>query len=284
MNNHTVVINADDFGLHPAVNRGIVRAYREGIVTSTSVMACGDAFEDAVQRLRGCPGLGVGIHLTLVEERPVLAPSRIPSLVDAQGRMPRSYYGFTQRWLSRRIRPSEVRCELEAQIQRVREAGIHPTHLDSHQHVHSLPGVWPMVVELARAYQIPYVRLPRFDTIWGINRSMLEPALRCGMNWLAYLRLHHRWPAAVQRVDRVLGLSCSGRITSATLQGLLGRNLSSGVNELLVHPGERDEDLYRRYAHWKRFDWSAELSAVMDPQIKALCHNRGVRLTHFGMA
>src|SRR5688572_21693060 len=114
-----VVINADDFGLHEAVNEGIVLAHQQGIVTSASLMACGSAFEDAILRRKACPDLGLGIHLTLVEERPVAPVEKVPSLVNGEGTMPLSYGNFAGRWLSGRIRKCDVLYELEAQVHRV---------------------------------------------------------------------------------------------------------------------------------------------------------------------
>ncbi len=143
-----LVVNADDLGLHESVNDGIIRAHRDGIVTSASLIACGRAFEDALLRCRSCPEMGLGIHLTLVEERPVTSIEKVPSLVDQDGKMPRSYKEFTRGWLSGKIRERDVQTELEAQVKQVLENGVRPSHLDSHQQVHCLPGVWKIALWL----------------------------------------------------------------------------------------------------------------------------------------
>ena len=274
-----VVINADDFGLHPAVNRGIVRAHQQGVVTSASLIACGRAFHDAVERLRACPELDVGIHLTLVEECAVLPPGDIPSLAGADGHMPASHRQFAERWLTGRIRPRDVRRELEAQVQRVLRAGLAPTHLDSHQHVHCLPGVWPIVVDLAGAHGIPFVRVPKFASLRAAARTWTDSVLRAGVSLLA--KVHsRRWPATVHRADDVRGTEFSGRMTGDLLLHLL-QTVRPGLTELLVHPGEGDPDLAQRYGHWRGFDWAGELAAVTDERVRAYCHQGAVLLTRF---
>ena len=282
MSSSQVIVNADDFGLHPAVNRGICRAHQEGIVTSTSLIPCGRAFGDAVERLNGCPDLDVGVHLTLVEERPVSPPEQIPSLVNRDGRMPASYREFTRGWLSGRIRHGDVRRELESQIQRVLRAGLHPTHIDGHQHVHCLPGLWPMVSSFAEEYHIAFIRLPRFESLRIAARTWTDFVLRAGVNVLADIH-SLRWPSASHRTDHLKGSEFSGRMTSETLLRLLGA-LRPGLTEILVHPGEDHPDLQQRYGHWRGFDWAAELAAVTDERVVALCTQGAFQLTRFSEA
>jgi predicted glycoside hydrolase/deacetylase ChbG (UPF0249 family) len=156
-----LIVHGDDFGLAAAVNEGITQAHRHGILTSTSLIACGAAFDHAVSWSRETPSLDVGVHLTLVEEEPLQPPSSIPTLVTDSGRLHRNAWTFTRRYVTGQISLREVRLELDAQIRRVTEAGITPSHLDSHQHLHALPGIMRIVVELARRHQIAAVRLPR---------------------------------------------------------------------------------------------------------------------------
>lgn len=274
-----LVVNADDFGLHRAVNQGICRAHLEGVVTSTSLIACGQAFEDALKRLQKCPNLGVGIHLTLVEEQPVTPVEKIPSLVNRDGFMLRTYGSFTQAWLAGRIRERHVRYELEAQIERVLESGIHPSHLDSHQHVHCLPGVWNLTLELAKKYSIPYVRVPAFDSLWAEADNLILPAIRAGVNLMAsWRRLASTGP--VRFADHARGFSFSGHMTTSRLLGIL-RTLRPGLTEIMVHPGFSDDDLKRRYGNWGEFSWGTELQALLDPQVLEYCHNGNFALTNF---
>lgn len=277
-----VVVNADDLGLHEAVNEGIVRAHREGIVTSASLIACGTAFEHALMQCRSCPELGLGIHLTLVEERPVAPIEKIPSLVDRDGVMPRTYSAFVRGWLTGKIRECDVHYELEAQVKRVLESGIRPSHLDSHQHVHCLPGVWKPTLDIAKKYAVPYVRIPTFESLWAGSETPMMPAIRAGVNLMALLR---RLADArhVRFADHLRGFAFSGRLTTSRLLAIL-ETPRPGLTEVMVHPGLPDEDLRRRYRGWGDFGWEAELHALTDPRVVALCRQGDFALTSFAGA
>ena len=155
-----LIVHADDFGISEQVNNGICLAHQEGILTSTSIMASGVAFEHGVNLLKQNPSLEVGIHLTLIEELPLLPKQLIPSLVGKNGLFFDHATTFIKRYLTGRIRLSEVRKEIDQQIRKVLDAGIPLSHLDSHQHIHALPGIRAVVFELAKKYGIPAVRLP----------------------------------------------------------------------------------------------------------------------------
>ena len=277
-----LVVNADDLGLHESVNDGIIRAHRDGIVTSASLIACGRAFEDALFRCRSCPELGLGIHLTLVEERPVASIEKVPSLVDRDGKMPRSYKEFTRGWLSGKIRERDVQTELEAQVKQVLENGVRPSHLDSHQQVHCLPGVWKLALDIAKKYAVPYVRVPAFDSMWAGARSPVLPMIRTGVNLLAVVRRLAN-PRPVKFADHVRGFAFSGRMTRSRLLEILG-TLRPGLTEVMVHPGLPNEDLRRQYWAWGDFGWEAELYALTDPLVAARCQQGDFTLTNFAEA
>jgi hopanoid biosynthesis associated protein HpnK len=273
-----ITVNADDFGLHEAVNEGIVRSHREGIVTSASLMACGKAFEDALRRCRSCPELDVGIHLTLVEEQPISPVEKVPSLINQDGSMPRSYTAFARGWLMGKIRERDVRCELDAQINRLLDGGIRPTHLDSHQHVHCLPGVWNITLDIAKKHGIPYVRIPIFDSLWAEATAPIVPVIRAAVNLMAFLRRMTEIKP-VRCADQFRGFAFSGRLTTERLLAILD-TLRPGLTEVMVHPGLPDEDLQHRYRHWG-FKWEAEFRALTDPLVIARCQRRDFTLTSF---
>ena len=128
-----LIINADDFGIHPAVNEAVRRAATEGILTSTSLMAGGDAFDEAVEMARSMPSLGIGIHLTLVGGiKPVLPPSEVPSLTWDNGVFCHDYGKLIVRDLEGKISLSEVYAEWDAQIQKIMNTGLPVTHMDGH--------------------------------------------------------------------------------------------------------------------------------------------------------
>lgn len=277
-----VVVNADDLGLHEAVNEGILRAHQVGIVTSASLIACGRAFEHALVQCRSCPELGLGIHLTLVEERPVSPIEKIPSLVDRHGVMPRTYSAFARGWVSGKIRERDVHYELEAQVKRVVESGIRPSHLDSHQHVHCLPGVWKLTLNIAKKYAVPYVRISTFESLWTQAETPLIPVIRAGVNLMALLR-RLADGHCVRFADHLRGFAFSGRLTTSRLLAIL-ETLPPGLTEVVVHPGLPDKDLRSRYCGWGDFGWEAELLALTDPRVVARCRQGDFALTSFARA
>jgi predicted glycoside hydrolase/deacetylase ChbG (UPF0249 family) len=144
-----LIVNGDDFGYTLGVNAGIFRAYCDGILTSTTLMANGDAFDDAVRIARQNPRLGVGCHLVLVGENPVAAAAKIPTLADRDGRLPASLGELVKDLSLGRVRQEDLETELRAQVQKIREAGIQPTHVDTHKHTHLHPRVMRAVVKIA---------------------------------------------------------------------------------------------------------------------------------------
>src|SRR5688500_6981704 len=148
MTRRTLIVTADDVGLDPGMTEGAIRAHREGIVTACSIVANGAAFEDAVSRLREVPSFEVGVHLALVDERPLTAI-----------RFPKKYTSFVPLYLARIIGIATIERELRAQIERVLATGLRVTHLNGHQHLHLLPRIFRVVVQLAREYGIGYVRI-----------------------------------------------------------------------------------------------------------------------------
>ena len=154
-----LIVNADDLGWTAGVNRGIAEAHRNGIVTSTSLLANGRAFDDGVNVSRALPGMGVGVHLNLSDGAPVNAARAVPSLVDEQGKLSGGPEQLLLKLARRKLKLGEVEREWEAQIEKIRRAGISPTHLDGHKHVHMLPGLFPIAVKLAKKHGINSIRI-----------------------------------------------------------------------------------------------------------------------------
>jgi hopanoid biosynthesis associated protein HpnK len=267
-----LIVNADDFGLSEAVNRAVIEAHENGIVTSTSIMAGGAAFEHAADLAARSPTLDVGVHLTLTELQPVA--ESVPSLVGAEGRFARHATDFAKRWLRGTIVLGDVRKELDAQIQRVRAHGVQPTHLDGHQHVHVLPGIARVVAELARVNGIRGVRVPTermhgymFKDLGGLKRLAEQIAL--GMFGTLSPLKHLR------RVDRFVGFYFGGRLNEQNLRTVLERLPPGKTVELMCHPGLEDPE--SRYRHWD-YAWAAETAALTSPRIRELLGAHGVRL------
>ena len=277
-----LIINADDFGLTPAVNRGVVRAFQDGIVTSASLLVTGSAFEDAVALADKNPKLDVGLHLALVEERGVLGPDVLPTLVDETGRFPRTSAEFIQRAILGGINWYEVEQEIAAQIALFQKTGLRLSHLNSHQHLHMFPPVFQIVRRLARWV----------DNVWVRNSAgpwRKPPHVRIG-RWIQQIGLNltslsaralHGSPLP-EMPDGMFGFEVGGHLTPSALEQIL-RRIPDGLYELICHPGEDDADTRTRYSHWG-YRWAEELETLTAPQTRVILEEQGIVLTSFGQA
>jgi predicted glycoside hydrolase/deacetylase ChbG (UPF0249 family) len=272
-----LIVNADDLGLHPDIDRGIEAAHREGIVTSASIAAVGSSFETAVELCRRCPDLDVGVHLTLVGERPLTDPAALGALVTEDKRFPESHPDLVARALTLRLDRRAVRRELEAQIDRVERAGIRPSHLDGHQHVHLLPGIWPTVVELALERHIGWVRVPSFHPVATHGSRPMQVGLRLGLNVLQKRR--RAGLGALRSADVTPALGESGHLTFERISRGLERVPAGSVAELVTHPGVTTASLEARY-DWG-YDWTGETAALTDPRLRRAVADAGFELSGF---
>jgi len=271
-----LVINADDFGLSLGVNRGILAAHAAGTVTSTSIMTNLPAFEDAVQGARSAPNLGIGLHFNLTIGPPLTPAERIPSLANpATGRF-HGLSGLVARALCGQIPPAEVATECRAQLARLRDHGVTVTHLDSHRHVHVLPGIWNAVSAVAEAVGIHNVRLPFDADAWTLAhpRALAEQvALRTAYRWA-------RGNGYRPEADHFRGgmLYPQHRFKERLLAVL--DHLDAGLTELMVHPGYAGPDL----AEWDGYTWEreAELTALLDPDVRVRLGAGDIELARFG--
>ena len=268
-----LVVNADDMGLTPGVCRAVQRAHADGIVTSTSVLAVGAAFEQAATAVRGAGGLGLGAHLAIVgEDRPLLSPREVPTLVDREGRFPLSYRTVVARGAAGRIDPDDVAREFRAQLERVRGIGVPVTHLDTHQHTHLWPAVAAVVVDLAREAGIRCVRLPG---------SRGRGPLGAGVRLLAG-RLRRRLDrAGLETTGAYAGLDEAGNLDGGRFTAALQRLTDDGARtaEVNTHPGEPGEPELARF-EWG-YRWADELAMLTAPSTRSLVEGLGWRLGTF---
>jgi predicted glycoside hydrolase/deacetylase ChbG (UPF0249 family) len=261
-------VTADDFGFTPGVTDGILEAHEKGIVTHTSIMAGGLDFDRAVDLSGKMPGLGVGVHLTLTWGNPLSSPSSIPSLVGADGKLV-SLGEFLKRFLRGRLDREEVAREWEAQIQRVTCSGISPTHIDSHHHLHLLPGLLPLAAQWAHQYHVPWLRRPA-EAIWQGTPTHSALVKRLIFRFLAL----RPWPLPTS--DAFRGLSIQGRRDYATRLARTIRGLPRGTTEFMVHPGKPDTLLEKEDAFvWER---EIELKGLCDPGVKRLLQDLEIEL------
>lgn len=245
-----LIVNADDFGYTRDVNEGIVEAHRRGIVTATTLMAVGGAFEHAVELAQDCAAtLDVGVHLTLIGERSLSRPGKP---------LPDSPQSLALAVLFKRI---DVARELELQVNKILDAGLHPTHLDTHKHSHLLPQVAEVVGGLSERYRIPWVRRP-----------LAKPVL--GALSLARLRKH-----GCRMTDHFLGFDLTGRFGPAELERVV-RSLPEGLTEFMCHPGRLGDELRHARTRLKE-SRQRELEALTAATVKTAIPAAGVHLTGY---
>jgi predicted glycoside hydrolase/deacetylase ChbG (UPF0249 family) len=259
-------VNADDFGFTRDVNEGIIHCHRHGILTATTLMANGDAFDHAVAAARDNPTLDVGCHLVLIGGC---------SLLSAQ-RYPESITDLVRALAQGKFRPYE---ELRAQVERIMEAQLTPRHLDTHKHAHLLPPVLEAVGRLSEDYKIPWVRRP-FDLPAG-DQGTLRRRMVGGL--IEFFR-RRRFDAVLKRhhcrfTDHFSGFSLTGYLTAESLTALIGR-LPEGVTELMVHPGFLGAELLAARTRLKR-SRLIELEALTDPSVREALTANGVELAGY---
>lgn len=258
-----LIVNADDFGLTEQINSGVIKGFLKGIITSASIMPTGKAFDHAVTLAKEYSDLGVGVHLALTQTFPTLPAKCIPTLVNQAGHFYDSWRSFFIRFIMGKIRLSEVEQEMEAQIKRVLASGISPTHLDAHQHIHILPGIWNIMSNLAYKYDIRFIRYPYESSVVGSVSIKHLVKLLCIQGMLNFVDRKKTWIGA-KSPEYFLGLSASEKINGRILTRYL-RSLKDGLTELMCHP--------RADIHG--FD---ELDALTSPEIKQLINQLNIKL------
>ena len=264
------------------MNRGVVRAFQSGIVTSTSLLVTGSAFEDAVALARQNPTLDVGLHLALVEERAVLGPDVLPTLVDETGRCPRTSLEFIQRALLGGISWHEVEQEIAAQIALFQTTGLRLSHVDSHQHLHMFPPVFQIVRRIVRWMDNVWIRNSAGPWQKSPDTSLGRWAQRLGLNLTCLAARGLRDGSQPQMPDGLYGFEVSGCLTRSALEHIFQR-IPDGLYELICHPGEDDADTRTRYGHW-HYHWAEELETLTAPNTQVVLKEHGIELTSFAQA
>lgn len=272
-----LIVHADDFGLSEKINEGIIEAHRNGIVTSASIIANGVAFEQAAELCHATPTLDVGVHLTLVEEKPLSDKRDIPSLVDKSGCFYHHATVFIRRYLLSHISLDEVRCELDLQVRKVLASGLKVSHLDGHQHIHMLPAISRIVYQLASKYNIPAVRYPRERLK---NYMFREKGSFSKILKLLVLNTFCAFSDGKdsRHPDHFVGVFYAGRLDKRNLQRVIENLPTEGICELVCHPGLHDPR--GKYQHWQ-YRWQNEVDALTDRKIKDLLRRNGIELISY---
>lgn len=277
----SVIFNADDFGLCDSINRGIIESHEKGLVQSASVIVTGEAFDEAARYAAQKKTLDTGLHLALCDGRPVSDPAEVPSLVGADGKFHPRHQEFICAYFAGKINLAEVEKEFRAQLQKAQAAGLAISHLDSHQHLHALPSILRIVIQLAREHDISAIRYPDERDVAMVSDVLEGRAVRtlqrAGLSMVARSGRSMLSGSGVGSTDHFFGVMEAGRWNEKNLRRTLA-GLRPGVTEICVHP--RAEP-----APEKQYDWGYnlkdELEALTSLRVRDFLAEQNIRLTSF---
>jgi hopanoid biosynthesis associated protein HpnK len=272
-----LIVNADDFGLTTGVNRAIVETHRDGIVSSTTLMATGPAFDDAVRDARTLPKLSVGCHVVLTDGTPASPPEAVDTLVAIRSAEPERFFpklsGFAARATMGGFDREQLVAEITAQIRKIQATGIQVTHLDSHKHAHIFPEILNAMLRAARICGVKAIRSP-FVPMKAIMAQHFA-GKRTLLKRYGQVRILNTFAGNFRRQTRRAGIvspdGVIGVIETGVLDGTLLRqaltSLPEGTWELVCHPGYVDADL--RAAHTRLLEArERERSLLTSPELK----------------
>lgn len=283
-----LIVNADDFGFTSGVNRAIVEAHTTGVVTSSTLMANGPVFDEAVQLAKSLPNLSIGCHVVLIDGQPVLDSGRLPSLTTTTP-APRFRDGlkmFAARALAGLMDPEEIAAEAGAQIRKIQTAGIALSHFDTHKHTHLFPKILQPLLRAAAACGIRAVRNP-----FGPRIPLRSSELLARPNlWTRYAevsllrRFASQFRQAVDREgfstpDGTLGIEVTGTLDE-TLFHAIARNIPEGTWEFVCHPGYNDGDLQKACTRL-RASREIELRVLTLPAAREVLAREGIELISY---
>lgn len=275
-----LIVNADDFGMSEAVNEAVIRAYKEGVLTTASLMVTGESFDQAVKLARENPGLGVGIHLVTVIGRSILPKADIPSLVDENRNFSNNptaaglWYFFLPQ--ARR----QLRIELEAQFVKFHSTGLPLSHIDAHLHLHVHPVIFRAALELGEKYGCRRMRVPEEELrlAIGFDRANSAQKLAHALLFGGLARWMNRKLKArgFTYAQRVYGNLQSGRMSEGYFLYVL-EHLTAETNEIYFHPA-----VYREGARSdEQRQCALEFEALTSASVKKRISELGIELTNY---
>jgi len=277
-----LIVTADDFGLDPAVNEAVEQGHRRGILSAASLMVAAPAVADAVARAKRLPRLGVGLHLVLVDGRPVLAPGEIPDLVGPDGRFPADPFLAGIRIFRNPAARRQMEREMRAQLEAFHATGLSLDHVNAHHHFHTHPTVADTLIRLAPEYGIKAVRVPyeRPVQAWRATGDLLAARL---FAWLTQAHWTRRLKRGLDRAgishnDCVLGLSDTGAMRKERVKNYI-EHLPDCVSELYVHPATVH---FGGAEAWpSHYACAGEFEALTDAGVAAALQAQGLRSVPF---
>ena len=280
-----LIINADDFGLTAGINRAIVKAHVEGIVTSTTLMANAQAFDQAVTLATPVQDLSVGCHVVLVDGSSLLQPSQVPTLLAERDNTSfyRSAGTLAWRAITRRIDPAQIESEAVAQIRKLQSAGISVTHIDTHKHTHILPQVLRPLLRAAQTCGVRKIRNP-------FGRMLLAGLLRYASLWKRWIEFRTLQTlargfretvknAGMITTDGTIGIVATGALDKELFRSLI-ENLSDGTWEFVCHPGYNDSKLQSLQTRLRK-SREQELEILTTPATRELLQRNHIELISY---
>jgi len=276
MNGPWVIFNADDFGDSQEINEAVIRAHREGVLTSASLMVGGKAFEEAVRLARENPSLAVGLHVTMAEGWPTLSPPELVGLIDGEGKL-RSGPAVGFLILFRRDARQALFREIEEQFRRFLATGLPLSHVDGHLHFHIHPLIFPRLLRLAEESGASGIRIPRDD--WKLSLKFPPKRFFLSTLWALIYAPLTSWALKVAKrsglivTDKVYGLFKTGSMTEEYVEAVL-KNLRESSAELYFHPtsGRTISPLGPN---------PGDLATLLSPRIRQVVEERGIRLVTY---
>ena len=265
-----LIVNADDFGRSRSINEAVIRAHREGILTSASLMVNGEAFDEAVALARANPKLGVGLHLSLIMGHATLPPAQIPGLVNAAGEFSDAPVWTGLRYFANLRLRAQLRRELAAQFAKFFQTGLPMDHVNGHLNLHLHPTVFSLLCEHAEELGIYHFRLTR-DPFW-LNARLAAGAWPYRVSHAVIFTLLSAWARpslrriGIRHTPQVFGLLQNGRVDEGFVTRLLPE-LPAGDSELYSHPS-LDE-------------FKPEFDALVSPRVKALVAEQKIELIRY---
>jgi hopanoid biosynthesis associated protein HpnK len=282
-NKRILIVTGDDFGLSSGVNRAIIKAHQEGVLTSASLMVTGRAFEEAVELARANPRLSVGLHIVLLQGRSALPHEKIPRLVDTNGNFPKDPFLAGMKYFLSKVARRELREEVRAQIERFLSTGLRLDFLSGHLNIHVHPTVLDILIELAQEFGITkQVRLPREELLLNLRASPSRPLSKL-FHYLTFHLLSLYCKGVLMKegfsfTDRVYGLLQHGDMDSDYVKYLLG-NLPGGVTEMYFHPCVLPCQEFTRWM--PDYHPTEELGVLTGREIKELMETKSIQLANY---
>ena len=277
-----LIVNADDFGLTPGVNRAILEAHAHGVVTSATLMANAAGFDEAVRLTKSSPALSVGCHVMLVDGAPVSNPSEIPTLTDS-GKFGTRLTGFAMRAVGGSINPAEIETEVAAQVSKLQAAGIQPSHVDTHKHTHMFPQILRPLLRAAKAWGVRAVRNPfgrfAFSAVLGRPKLWKRYGELMLLNPLARSFLRSVQAEGMLTPDGSVGVAATGSLDEKLFRQIV-ENLPEGTWEFVSHPGYNDAALDRVRTRLRQ-SRERELQILTSPAIRETIERGGIELISY---